>query len=249
MPTVDCSCRGISQDCPRCFGKGEYNPKDLVKDSKNNSKVIFSYKKVTSQSNRKKTASIMKEDRIAARFSSGITNEKKLVLIDTIANNIDALSEQQIQILKGSQRSVEKISKSTVRRLSEIESKKSTMKLEIKVIQDSLTDGKKMLVSFRHVLSKKWHDYNNLSATLKLRREVSLNREQNKDDSKIKKHTKRDKKTNIQKSESKNSSSLKISKVKKSRKERHKLFKRDKTSSGNSLGDFYERDKLRKENQ
>jgi hypothetical protein len=98
----------------------------------------------------------MKEDRIAARFSSGITNEKKLVLIDTIANNIDALSEQQIQILKGSQRSVEKISKSTVRRLSEIESKKSTMKLEIKVIQDSLTDGKKMLVSFlrpRNVIS------------------------------------------------------------------------------------------------
>jgi hypothetical protein len=253
MPKIDCSCRGISPDCPRCFGKGEYNPNELEKSRKNRIKNISNYQTIHAERNEKNATSVKDDDRTNEKFLEKFTNEKKILLIDKIVNMIDALSEQQRQILSSSKRSTAKISESTMRRLAEIESKKSEWKLKLKIIQESVTDGKKIVVMYRHFLSKKWQDYYNLSETMKLRKgAISKNKAINRDRKQEETRLKIQKKSNAKGTvlpikESKNSNPPKFPEVKKTRKERYKEGKKFRPSNGNSLGDFYERDKWKRE--
>jgi len=252
MPKIDCSCRGISPDCPRCFGKGEYNPNELERARKNKINKISKYQTNHSGRNEKNKTSVKDENRTNEKFLENFTNEKKLLLLDKIANMIDALSEQQTQILSGSKRSAAKISEGTMRRLAEIETKKSEWKLKLNIIQESLTDGKKILVTFRHFLSKKWHDYYNLSETTKLRKGIisentTVKRDRKKEETSPKKQKKRNTNgTVLANKELKNSIAKKNPVVKKTRKERFKEGKKFRPSNGNTLGDFFERDKWKR---
>lgn len=226
MPLIDCSCRGISPDCPRCGGKGEYDPEKLEQDRSKMIRYVSRYKPKEVRRVEKKTKDKSVEYRSNEQFLNEISLSKKVTLIGRMVKKIDQISERQADMLIASKKSGGKISGKLQTKLNALEATKSTWKRKIRVVTDSIRNHK-VKIKYNHFLSETRIDFFNLTKLSQLRKRiVQMDR--------VSRRERGKKKRQLQKQRRKSSKVTNTQPSSKKKRKQKRLVKKWSSSSGGS---------------